>query len=495
MKLSVLLQDLVAKNAVLPNLNISHLTENSSQVHENTLFVCICGARANGHHFAADAYAKGCRTFVVQEPVSLPSDAYVLKVADTRIALSQLACRFYGNPSRKMHVIGITGTKGKTTTALLLFHILNAADIPCGYIGTNGIFYAEKRLPTKNSTPDAVTLQSALYNMSESGVKTAVIEVSSQALMQHRADGTHFETILFTNLFPDHIGVNEHPNIEHYKACKHRLFTDFEASRAIYNADDSCSAQMLQNSSVREKISCSADSPTATFFADAISVFKNRTSLGVSFTLHHNQTAAFCTLPFIGKFNAYNALLALATAHTCFGIPLTDAICALQNTAVDGRSEILPLANGATAIIDYAHNGASLRALLTVLKDYSPRRLIALFGSVGGRSQMRRAEMGAVAAELCDFCILTSDNPGEESPDAIIADIARPFANRSTPYRKIIDRREAIEYAVSIAEAGDILVLAGKGQENYQFIGQEKLPFSEKQILSKYLLRQNAEIQ
>ena len=468
----------------IPDIEVHTLTENAQKADANAILVCIRGARNDGHDFAAQAYAHGCRLFVAQKELSLPNDATVLNTTDTRRMLAILARNFYGDPSRKMHVIGITGTKGKTTTAQLLVHILNCEGIPCGYVGTNGIAFADRRLPTLNTTPDAVTLQRTLCDMLDHGVRTAVIEVSSQALMQHRVAGMRFETVIFTNLSPDHIGENEHPDMEHYKSCKRRLFSEFEARTAVYNADDAASAEMLEGTTAICRIACSTKQADADLFTRDVNLLRDEQMLGVSFDVVSRESSLPCRLPLTGCFNACNALLSLAVAEHVFGIPLSRATAALSDAAVEGRSEIVPLPNGATAVIDYAHNGVSLAQLLSTLREYAPSRLIVLFGSVGGRSQMRRAELGAVAACMSDLAILTSDNPADESPASIISDIARAFVGSTTPYLAIEDREDAIRQAVELTNAGDILVLAGKGHETYQLVGNQKLPFCEKDILS-----------
>lgn len=483
MKLTTLFSDLV-QAVDLPDLEIRNITEDSRKTDPYTLFVCIKGANADGHRYAASAYANGCRVFLAQDHLNLPGDAFVGYVPDTRRALALLAARLFGYPSRSMHVVGITGTKGKTTTAHLLSHVLEQCKIPCGYIGTNGILYAGRRLPTKNTTPDAVTLHQTLDDMRQAGMRTVVMEVSSQALMQSRVDGIEFDTLLFTNLSPDHIGQNEHPDFAHYKACKQRLFREFHAKNIIYNRDDAASQDMLADCGATNRISCSTKRTDADFCTLGCDLLRERTMWGVqSQVLEASGGQCTVRLPLIGDFNLANALLAIATANRVFGISTERACEALSSVTVAGRSELIPLPNGACAVIDYAHNRASLQSLLIGLRKYKPARLIALFGSVGGRSQMRRRELGEVAAELCDLCILTSDNPAGESPEAIIDDIAAAFEGYATPYRKISDRAEAIREAVAMTRAGDILVLAGKGHENYQLIGNEKIPFCEREIL------------
>ena len=479
-----LLKDLAPSESI-PCGEIHRITEDSRKADCNAAFVCIRGAIADGHRYAASAYQNGCRFFVAEKDLSLPSDAFVLTVKDTRAALAALACKFYGNPSASMKVIGITGTKGKTTTAEMLTHILNKNAIPTGYIGTNGIAYGHVLKATANTTPDAVTLQEALADMKACGMEAAVIEVSSQALMQNRADGTIFDTVIFTNLFRDHIGAHEHPDFESYKACKKRLFVEFCAERMILNADDPASAELLQTSVAKQKITCSFEDDTCTYYGKVFSQQMQNGVPGVFFSLFKGAEGADCRLPMIGATNAYNALIAAACAKESFGISLADSANALVDISVAGRSECIPLPNGACVVIDYAHNGESLRALLQSLRAYKPKRLLCLFGSVGDRTQERRAEMGAVAASLCDLCFLTSDNPGYEDPKKIIEEIASSFDAVNAPYRMIADREHAIVEALQEVKTGDVLVLAGKGHETYQLIQNKKIPFSEKEIVEK----------
>ena len=483
MMLSSLLRTLDPAISHLPQREIGILTDNTAKASENALFVCIQGARFDGHRLAHQAYEKGCRAFVAERMLSLPEDAFVLTVPSTRRALSLLACTFYGDPSHSMQIIGITGTKGKTTVAQMIAHILNQSGVSCGYVGTNGISYGGITQHTSNTTPDPITLQKTLAGMSAAGVRTAVLEISSQALKQYRADGIRFSQVLFTNLFPDHISPLEHENMEEYAACKKRLFREFDFAYALCNSDDGATPWMTGEVPQDKKITCSLQDPTTDYFAADLQRYREGAEMGIRFSVCHGTTKTACRLPLLGEFNACNALLALASAHKVSGLPLEQLTHALETVSVAGRGEILPLPCGAVAVIDYAHNGGSLRNLLSNLREYTPARLICLFGSVGERTQLRRGELGEAAAELCDLCILTSDNPGNEDPMAIIGDIARAFSGTSTPYVAIPDRAEAIRHGVSLCRAGDILVLAGKGHEDYQLIGNQKLPFSEREIL------------
>ncbi|MBQ1229698.1 MAG: UDP-N-acetylmuramoyl-L-alanyl-D-glutamate--2,6-diaminopimelate ligase [Clostridia bacterium] len=468
---------------LLPMQEIKRITERASDASSDTIFVCVRGARADGHDFASEAYERGCRIFVAERALELPSDARILTVPSTRQALAHLACTVYKNPSREMRVIGITGTKGKTTTAQLLRRILTESGIACGYIGTNGVLFGNVERELTNTTPDAMTLQRTLREMQEQGMQAAVLEVSSQALLQYRADGICFDSVLFTNLYPDHISPLEHPDLEHYIAAKRRLFTEFSAKHLLYSMDSPHAEEMVRGTSVPHRIACSSQDKHADLFADALSLWQRDGRLGISFTVHTENASALCELPLLGSMQVENALLAIASAMTSFDIPLDRACASLREASVKGRSECIPLPCGATAILDYAHNGESLRRLLSDLRAYQPRRLICLFGSVGERTQLRRSQLGEVAAELSDLCILTADNPGREDPMQIIFQISESFLGTQTPYFAVPDREQAIREAIRLCRRGDFLVLAGKGHESYQLIGNEKRPFCEREIL------------
>lgn len=485
MKLSVLAQKTGA-NIPSQELEIEAVVQNPKDATACSMFVCIRGARFNGHDFAPKAYENGCRIFVASEPIKLPKDATVFSVTDTREALAKLSSALNGNPSKEIKLIGITGTKGKTTVAMLLTQVLNQSGISCGYIGTNGISYNNRLLPSQNTTPDPITLQSTLRSMANDGVKAVILEVSSQAIYQSRVIGCEFDACVFTNLSSDHVGPNEHPTFAHYTECKHRLFTDFGCKLMVANLDDPYATLMQSNTSAERTVTYSQINEHADYVAKNVLPTLGKHGYGVSFSLHNEKDDLCCTLPMLGKFNVGNALAAVAVAKECFAIPANKTLKILERASVDGRTETVRLASGACAVIDYAHNGTSLRQLLSALREYKPRRLICLFGSVGERSFLRRRELGDAAAQLCDLAILTSDNPGHEDPMAIIREIAASFEGTNTPYLAIPDRFDAIKEALCLAKQEDILVLAGKGHEAYQLIGDEKIPFSERDILTKF---------
>lgn len=472
----------IPKNTDL-SLRISSLCHDSRKAGSNCIFVCIKGATADGHNYARMAYDRGCRIFAAEHSLpNLGEDATVLLCTDTRITLADLSARFFGTPSDKLFVIGITGTKGKTTTALMIYNILNARGLPCGYIGSNGIDYRSFHGETPNTTPESYTLQLFMREMVNVGVKYLVMEVSSQALYHHRVHGISFNLCLFTNLSEDHIGGSEHPDFEHYKNCKKSLFSDFGAKTLIYNVDDPYGTEMMSAAPSGTEILGYSTERDADYQATDATLFRHADCLGINFRYRHEGRTYDTALNFPGKFSVYNALAAIATCRAC-GLSPDEIAESLGDVYIKGRFELVRALPYATFIIDYAHNRASLTSALETLRLYNPSRLICLFGSVGGRTQGRRVELGSVAASLADFCILTSDNPDAEDPDAILDDIASQFRFGGCPFVRIPDRAEAIRYAVSIAREGDVFLLAGKGHEDYQLVFGEKQPFSERDIL------------
>ena len=466
-------------------VEISSISSYSDNTSEGSVFVCIAGSLVDGHEYAHSAYARGCKVFVAERELDLPNDAYTVIVKDSRKALAQLSAAFFDYPASKMKLIGITGTKGKTTSSLLIYNILKDNGIPVGYIGSNGISYNDIQASTVNTTPESYYLHEYLRKMYDAGIRTVVMEVSSQALKMARVHGIKFDIGVFTNLSPDHIGEFEHPDFNDYKSCKHSLFTDYGIEYIVYNADDEYAFDMVSGNRA-EKVSISGKGDkNADYRADGIYFYRTSSKIAVNFQCKEKNDSYEVDLSFPGDFSVYNALTAIAVCKR-LGLNTEQIVSTLKNVRIQGRFETYPLPNGATVVIDYAHNGVSLKAALSSLREYSPTRLICLFGSVGGRTKMRRAELGLVASRDADFCILTSDNPDFESPNAIIAEIASYFTTNSCPYVAIADRKKAIEYALSMSQHGDIILLAGKGHETYQLICGQREKFSEAEIIAEY---------
>lgn len=472
------------------SVNITALEYDSRKsMNEETLFFCLPGARVDGHDYAHQVYSAGCRSFVVEKKLDLPQDAVQIIVSSSRESLALFSARFFGNPSDKLKLIGLTGTKGKTTTAILISEIMNSCGLKCAYIGSNGIQIGNKHYPTVNTTPESRELHRYFAMMVEAGITHVAMEVSSQALNNYRVCGLTFDTVIFTNLSRDHIGGVEHPTFEDYRDAKRKLFTDYEAKTIIYNADDRHSSYMI-NATNTELVSYGIEND-ADFKAEAIRPYRASTSLGIDFDIVNNGIKTGIRLRTPGEFSVYNGLAAIAACMK-YGITIREASDALKSISINGRFEIVDAIDGVTFIIDYAHNGFSLSHALEVLRVYEPKRLICVFGSVGGRTYERRQELAEVSAKYADLSIITSDNPDFEDPDEIIADILSHF-DKSKLYTTITDREDAVRFAVRIANEGDIILLAGKGHEDYQLIKGEKVPFSEKAILLDEAAKINAE--
>lgn len=481
--LSALVEDLKVsvypENTELSSLFVSNIAYNSKYAGDGILFVCLVGSAADGHDFAEDAYLRGSRMFVCERRLSLPQDAVQLITPNTRRALASLSAAYFEHPERKLKIIGITGTKGKSTICEMLDHILTKNRIRTGAIGTVGVKINSVLKPTGNTTPESYELYRYFADMVACGTEIAVMEVSSQGIKLDRIHGISFYAAIMTNLSEDHVGIYEHPDFNDYKHCKMQLFE--RCRYGIFNADDVYFEEFSShaNCAVRTySISGEAD-----MTAGNIAPFRTERNFGISFTAKYAEEKAEVKLPFPGNFSASNALAAMSAAHL-FGISLEASAQALADVSVAGRFEFVetPLEH-ITFLIDYAHNGESLRTALSALRAYHPSRLICLFGSVGGRTQIRRREMGIAAAEYADFTILTSDNPDKEPPLDIIHDIEKNMPGAA--YISIPDRREAIEYAVKNAAYGDIVLIAGKGHETYQLINGKKIPFFERNIIQE----------
>ena len=467
---------------------ISALCYDSRLATEGTVFFCLVGKTLDGHGYAESAYRKGCRFFVAQRDISLPEDATVLSVPDTRAAMADCAAAFYGHPEWEMRLVGLTGTKGKTTTALLIQGLLTAAGIPTGYIGTNGVDYEGYHFDTVNSTPESVEIYRHLRGMLDAGVKVCALEVSSQALWMGRIRGLVFDSVLFLNLSRDHIGGVEHPTMEHYRDCKRLLFSDYPAKALIANADDDTTAFMTEGVTTPAQ-TFGTRSPAAHWYASEICPAKEGDRPGVTFTVRRRGEAVDGAwfLPLPGEYNVQNALAALSVVCDRFGVEPHRAEELLAEATVSGRFETVtsPALPDVTFIIDYAHNGISLTSVLDTLREYGPKRLICLFGSVGGRTRERRKDLAEAAAYRCDLCVLTADNPASEPVMDIIREIDSHFPADGCPRIHEPDRETAIRMLVEKAQAGDIILLAGKGHETYQLIGTRRVAFSEREILEE----------
>ena len=490
MKIKDILKEIDVLAAYIPSAmrrrTILSLCHNSKYATPTCAFFCKTGPVADGHNYAYGAYLNGARIFIAERNIHLPDDAAVIITNNSSETLNKLAVKFYDDPSKDLNIIGITGTKGKTTVAISSYKIAVACGVNAGYIGTNGVYYNGKCFEIANTTPDALELQKTLREMKNDGVTTVFLEVSSQALWQDRIHGLSLDAAVFTNLYRDHIGGYEHPDFEHYKNSKKKLFTEYNPKCIIVNSDSEYGDYMTDGASCGTVITVSAQgNESCSFYAKNASKTKNGILPGVAFTLHsHKKPPVDAFVPVPGLYSIENALLTLAICSR-IGISPMMAIKHLATLSVPGRFEAITLETkpGSLFIIDYAHNGASLKAVIDALHEYEPKRIICLFGSVGGRTFERRAELGKVAAENADILIITSDNPNNEDPMHVISDIRNAVGETDKPVYCIEDRAEAVKKAYEIAEDGDYILLAGKGHETYQLITGKRIPFSEREIL------------
>lgn len=476
MRLEKVIAELTFTGEYSKDTEIKDIAYDSRKAGEGIIFVCLEGAFADGHKYALSAYEKGSRVFLVSKEVDLPCDATVLKVENTRAALAVISCSFFRNPSKEIDVIGITGTKGKTTVAHIVKAVLEAGGMKTGIIGTVGASYGDVVLPTVNTTPESYELQKMLRLMADGGCRAAAIEVSSLGLKAHRVDGIDFAWGVFTNLYPDHIGTNEHDSFEEYAFWKTQLFP--MCRKAVINADDAFSKTVYEG--CRGDIITYGTENADYILADAKKVREGNV-LGMRFTVDGDRGTREFTVALPGDVNAANSLVAVAIADA-LGIPDEKIEEGLISVSVRGRGEIVRVSNDFTIIIDYAHNGVSLRSIIETAKSYEHNRIVALFGSVGGRTECRREELGTVSGMLADLTVITSDDPDFEDPQKICEEIASYCKGE---YVIIPDRGEAIAYAVRNAQKGDIIILAGKGHEQYMKIRGEKVPFSEEEEIYK----------
>ena len=460
---------------------ISTLVYDSRKVEEGSIFVCISGAVFDGHKFIDEVIEKGAKVLIVEQDVPKKEGITILKVKDTRYALALLSAAYFGYPAEEMKIIGITGTKGKTTTTYMVKSILESAGHSVGLIGTIEILYQDVQIHAEHTTPESYELQRYFRAMADAGCEYVVMEVSSQALMLHRTAGVLFEIGIFTNLEPDHIAPNEHASFEDYLYCKSLLFR--QCKLGIFNRDDEHFEEILKGHTCQ--VETFGFSKEADLRAEDVRMITGPGYLGVTYQVRGAmEFPVEVDIP--GRFSVYNSLTAIAVCRH-FNVPVEKIQKAVKAAKVKGRIEMVKVSDEFTLMIDYAHNAMSLESLLTSLREYNPKRLVCLFGCGGDRAKARRFEMGEVSGKLADFTILTSDNPRTEAPEAILADIETGIKKTDGKYISIIDRKEAIRYAIENGQPGDVIVLAGKGHEDYQEIHGVKYPMDERVLIQEIL--------
>lgn len=460
---------------------ITSVVYDSRKAEPGSLFLCIKGAVSDGHAYAKEVAEKGASVLVVQDAVEVPEDVTVIQVENSRYAMACISAAWFDYPAKKLKTIGITGTKGKTTTTYLVKSILENAGHKTGLIGTIETIIGEEHIPSANTTPESYLVQQYFAKMAEAGCDSVVMEVSSQGLMLHRTAGFTFDIGIFTNLEPDHIGPNEHKDFKDYLRCKALLFK--QCKTGIFNADDQHLEQILEGHTC--EVETFGFSEKADLRAENTRLVTGKGTLGI-----HYDVKGLMDFPveidLPGKFSVYNSLTAIAVCRH-FNVTEENIQKALKQAKVKGRIEMVKVSDDFTLMIDYAHNAMSLESLLTTLKEYKPNRLVCLFGCGGNRSKLRRYEMGEVSGKLADLTIITSDNPRNEEPQEIINDIKVGIGKTDGKYVEIIDRKEAIAYAIHHGQPGDIVVLAGKGHEDYQEIKGKKYPMDERVLIQEIL--------
>lgn len=483
MKLKDLLKSIdVTESSASGELEIGGLCYDSRKVRPGDLFVAIRGYESDGHRFIAMAREKGAAA-VLCEQAPGEDIPYVL-TPDSRLALALASRDFFGNASAEMRMIAFTGTNGKTTCSYIMKHLLeNCLDAKVGLIGTNGVMIGSEDLPSERTTPESYELQKLFRRMADEGCTHVVMEVSSHAMSLHRVAGIHFDAAVFTNLSQDHLDF--HGSMEAYAAAKKKLFD--QCAVGCFNLDDPWCGYMMEGVKCRI-ISYSAQDNRADLAAKDLRL----SASGVRFAAVQGSELALTRLAIPGMFSVHNALSVMA-AGLALGISLSDCAAAMDSAkGVKGRLELIPGDGDYSLIIDYAHTPDALENVLKTLKSVTRGRLIALFGCGGDRDRAKRPIMGQIAARYADQCVVTSDNPRSEEPEEIIREILAGMKNSRTPCAVIADREEAIAWAIDKAGPGDVILLAGKGHEDYQELGREKRHMDEREIVQRILEQRKA---
>lgn len=458
-------------------LEISGVSYDSRKTEKGDMFVAIRGFEADGHKFIPKAVENGAAVILCEEKPSCDIP-YVL-VSDSRYGLAIVSRDFFGDPASEMTMIGITGTSGKTSSSYLIKHMLESKlDAKVGLIGTNGNMIGDEFLHTEHTTPESYELHKLFRHMADSGCTHVVMEVSSHSLTLERVAGIHFDVALYTNLSQDHLDF--HGTMEEYAAAKRKLFS--MCSIGCFNLDDAWADFMRDGASCRT-MTFSTEKNEADLVAKDIRL----TADGVRFASVSGDEISMTKLGIPGMFSVYNALGTMSVG-LALGLSLADCSDAMSSAkGVKGRLEIVPTGRDFSVVIDYSHKPDALEKVLKTLKPVTHGRLIALFGCGGDRDKLKRPIMGRIAADNADLVVVTSDNPRTEDPDEIIREIVAGMKDKRTPTKVICDRREAIAWAIDNAAPGDVLLLAGKGHEDYQVVGHEKHHMDEREIVADCL--------
>ncbi len=456
-------------------LEISDITNDSRRAVAGGAFVCIVGSASDGHDYAQKAIENGAAVIIAQRDLGLDNQ---IVVADTHKAYADGCAAYYGNPAEKLQLIGITGTNGKTTVTYLVKSVLEQLGKKVGLIGTIKNMIGDEELEAKNTTPEPYELHGLFRKMVDAGCEYCVMEVSSHALDQKRVNGLNFAVAGFTNISQDHLDY--HGNMENYIAAKKKLFNMCDCG--VFNADDECCAALMDGVSCKS-VTYSVNNSVSDYIAKGVVCRSD----GVNFELIGDSVISRIKLKTPGRFSVYNGLCA-ASLVLSLGFDFDSVAAALcLSTTVKGRAEVVPTERDFTVIVDYAHTPDGIENILSTMREVSTGRLVALFGCGGDRDRTKRPKMAAATAKLADFIIVTSDNPRSEKPELIIDDILVGLADTDKPYKVIVNRADAIHWAIENAKPDDLIVLMGKGHETYQILADGTIHFDEREIVREAL--------
>ena len=463
------------------DLEVLDIAYDSRNIKEGMAFVALKGFRVDGHDYIENAIEKGCRCIILEDDESISDDVTVIKLKDTRTDLSKLSRTLFDYPDKEMTVVAITGTKGKTTTSVMLRKMLEDSGKACGLIGTMGVFYLDKFYHTMNTSPESYDVFKYMREMISHGVKYVVMEVSSQSLKLKRWSNVIFDYAVFTNLSLDHVGGDEHPDFEDYKRCKSMLFEQCKVG--VFNIDDDYCDYMSGH--------CSGD--IYTFGYDSRADFKivsnenvmDSSFIGVKMNVDGKIKGEFkVSIP--GAFTAYNSIAAISVG-SLIGLSILDMKKSLLDVSVKGRLEPVNISSKFHVLIDYAYQGIAMKNVLATMKESNPKRIVTVFGCGGNRSTQRRFDCGEISGKYADLSILTADNPRYEDNNKIIEDILVGMKKTDGEYVIIPDRKEAIKYSILNAKDGDVILILGKGHEDYQEIEGVRYPFDERVVIREII--------
>ncbi len=466
-----------------PDVEISDVTYDSRKVKPGSLFVCIDGTVNDGHKYIQNAINSGAAAILVQKDVENMQGATFLKTENTRYALASISDIFFKSPSKKMNITGVTGTKGKTTVTYMLKNIYKRAGIETGLVGTIQNMIGNQAQYAERTTPEAYDLQLLFAKMLDNGIDTCIMEVSSQGIYLDRVACIEYEIGVFTNLSRDHIGPGEHADMEDYASQKAKLFK--RCKKGLFNIDNEYAGYMMKNASC-EKYTYGIEKENMEIKPDFLAKNIVKTAKGVSFTMESKFGEELIETCIPGKFSVYNALAAAGAALLSGKISMKAVKEGIAEAKVPGRAEPVKVNGDYSVIIDYAHNPDSFINILTAVKDYAKGRVVFLFGC-GGDKRRPRELMGETAGKYADFSIITSDNPRTEDPLSIMLDLEKGIKKTDGKYILIVDRREAIRYALEHAQPGDVIILAGKGHETYQIFKDKTIHFDEREVVAEIL--------